>query len=71
MCVVATEMQVEFEDQCVRTQSHVIHAVHRTGWRFGLVHGNALASINVVALRQIRLVPRWVTACGRVNRLGM
>jgi len=27
MCVVATEMQVEFEDQCVRTQSHVIHAV--------------------------------------------
>jgi len=33
--------------------------------------GNALASINVVALRQTRLVPRWVTVCGRVNHLGM
>jgi len=33
--------------------------------------GNALASINVVALRQTRLVPGWVTVCGRVNRLGM
>jgi len=31
--------------------------------------GNALASINVVALRQVRLVPGWVTACGRVNHL--
>jgi len=36
-------------------------------WRFG----NALASINVVALGQIRLVPKWVTVCGRVNHLGM
>ena len=26
--------------------------------------GNALASINVVALRQTRLVPGWVTVCG-------
>ena len=33
--------------------------------------GNALASINVVALRQIRLVSGWVTVCGRVNHLGM
>jgi len=36
--------------------------------------GNALASINVVALRQTRLVTvvtGWVTLCGRVNRLGM
>jgi len=30
--------------------------------------GNALASINVVALRQTRLVPGWVTVCERVNR---
>ena len=29
--------------------------------------GNALASINIVALRQTRLVPGWVTVCGRVN----
>jgi len=34
--------------------------------------GNALASINVVALRQTRLVPGWMTVCGRViNHLGM
>ena len=33
--------------------------------------GNALASINVVALRQTRLVLGWVTVCGRVNHLGM
>ena len=33
--------------------------------------GNALASINVVALRQTRLVPRWVTVGWRLNRLGM
>jgi len=36
----------------------------------GWLSGNALASINVVALRQTRLVPRWVTVCGRVNHLG-
>jgi len=36
-----------------------------------LLSGNALASINVVALRQTRLVPRWTTVCGRVNHLGM
>ena len=33
--------------------------------------GNALTSINVVALRQTRLVLGWVTVCGRVNHLGM
>jgi len=33
--------------------------------------GNALASINVVALRQSQLVPGWVTICGRVDHLGM
>ena len=32
---------------------------------------NTLASINVVALRQTRLLPGWVTICGRVNHLGM
>jgi len=30
-----------------------------------------LASINVVALRQNRLVLGWVTVCGRVNHFGM
>jgi len=33
--------------------------------------GKALASINVVELRQIRLVLGWVTVCGRVNHFGM
>jgi len=33
--------------------------------------GNALASINVVALRHTQLVPGWVTVCGRVNHFGM
>jgi len=33
--------------------------------------GNALASINVVALRQTRLVLGWVTICGQVNHFGM
>ena len=32
--------------------------------------GNALASINVVALRQTRLVPGWVTVYRQVNYLG-
>ena len=42
---------------------HVVLAV----W----LSGNTLASINVVALRQTRLVLGWVTVCGRVNHLGM
>jgi len=33
--------------------------------------GSALASINVVALRQTRLVLGWVTVCGRVNHFDM
>jgi len=32
--------------------------------------GNVLALINVAALRQIRLVPGWVTVCGWVNHLS-
>ena len=33
--------------------------------------GKALVSINVVTLRQARLLPGWMTAFGRVNYLGM
>ena len=41
-------------------------------WRLAVwLSGNTLASINVVALRQTRLVLGWVTVCGRVNHLGM
>jgi len=32
--------------------------------------GNALVSINVVTLRQARLVRGWVTICGRINHFG-
>ena len=42
-----------------------------TCWLAVWLSGNALALINVVALRQTRLVPGWVTVCGRVNHLGM
>jgi len=41
------------------------------GWLAVWLSGNALASINVVALRQTRLVLGWVTVCGRVNHPGM
>jgi len=41
-------------------------------WRLAVwLSGNALASINVVALRQTRLVSGWVTVCGRVNQFCM
>jgi len=40
-------------------------------WLTVWLSGNALASINVVALRQTRLVLGWVTVCGRVNHFGM
>ena len=40
-------------------------------WCTVWLSGNALASINVVALRQTRLVPGLVIVCGRVNHIGM
>jgi len=45
----------------------------RTGGLEVWLSSNALASINVVALRQTRLVglPGWVTVCRRVNHLCM
>ena len=43
----------------------------RLSWLAVWLSGNALASINVVALRQTRLVLGWVTVCGRVNHFGM
>ena len=44
---------------------------HINPWLAVWLSGNALASINVVALRQTRLVLGWVTVCGRVNYFGM
>jgi len=34
------------------------------------ISGNTLVSINVVTLRQARLLPGWVTVFGRVHHLG-
>jgi len=39
----------------------------KTTWLAVWLSGNVLASINVVALRQTRLVPGWVTVSGRVR----
>ena len=48
------------------------HSAHIRRVRLAVwLSGNALASINVVALRQTRLVLGWVTVCGRVNHFGM
>jgi len=52
--------------------THYLRTYIRTTMRLAVwLSGNALASINVVALRQTRLVLGWVTACGRVNHFGM
>ena len=48
-----------------------MHCLHTDYWLAVWLSGNALASINVVALRQTRLVLGWVTVCGRVNHFGM
>ena len=56
-----------FESTSHQTQYDVYDVLWLAVW----LSGNALASINVVALRQTRLVPGWVIVCGRVNHLGM
>ena len=45
--------------------------VRGEAWLAVWLSGNALASINVVALRQTWLVLGWVTVCGRVNHFGI
>ena len=45
----------------------ILHYITLAVW----LSGNALASINVVALCQTRLVLGRVTVCGRVNHVGM
>jgi len=50
----------------------ILPCIPRPRYRLAVwLSGNTLASINVVALRQTRLVLGWVTVCGRVNHLGM
>ena len=51
---------------------------YRTGLNPVLVHGlvawcsgNSSDPISEVTVRRVRLILRWVTACGQVNHLGM
>jgi len=56
--------------QCVSSavsRNEIIALIITAVW----LSGNTLASINVVALHQTRLVLGWVTVCGRINHLGM
>jgi len=65
-----TSSQAFVKLQCLEMEADVCkqHAQSRLAvW----LSGNALASINVVVLRQTWLVPGWVTICGQVNHLGM
>jgi len=47
---------------------HWVRLSVQIDWLAVWVSGNALASINVVALHQTRLVWGWVTVCGPVNQ---
>jgi len=64
-CLLASTFAVE------SSVSSNIRLVNVKVWLAVWLSGNTLASINVVALRQTRLVLGWVTVCGRVNHLGM
>jgi len=54
----------------VRTLVRAVSLFPLSYWLAVWPNGKVLASINVVALSQTRLVPGWVTVCGRVNHLG-
>ena len=53
-----------------RDNVDILYFASHAHWLAVWLSGNALASINVVALRQTRLVLGWVTVCGRVNHFG-
>ena len=71
MFVIFTRTGNSFEVKIEADSSDVTDYVHDCTWLAVWLSGNTLASINVVALRQTRLVLGWVTVCGRVNHLGM
>ena len=61
-------IDITWKNICVKAV-HTVNCLVR--WRLVVwLTGNALASINVVALRQTRLVPGAVTVCGWVNHIG-
>ena len=67
-----TALSVAMTRLTVDDTRHAHTRLHHTyTWLAVWLSGNALASINVVALRQTRLVPRWVTVYKRVNHFGM
>ena len=63
----ATDGQTDIQTDRWTDKSNAYCPLRLADW----LSGNALASINVVALRQTQLVSGWVTVCGRVNHLGM
>jgi len=65
----ALSIRYKFLVGLLETWTRVFSVCHR-GWRRSVVV-SALASINVVNQHWARLVLGWVTACGRVNHLGM
>ena len=48
---------------------NLVNATHIADWLAVWYSGNALVSINAVALHRARLVLGWVTAFGQVNCL--
>jgi len=56
---------------CLKILKDPISIADKLQWLAVWLSGNALASINIVVLRQTRLVLGWVTVCGRVNHFGM
>jgi len=66
-----TGWEIGYANQRYAISSHWNSAGCVSAWMAVWLSGNTLASINVVALRQTRLVLGWVTVCGRVNHLGM
>jgi len=55
------------DEKCTSLFLTFLLACSQTSW----CSGNTFDAINEVTVRQAWLVLRWVTACGRVNHLGM
>ena len=69
--VTAREKRSDMDHSFTCKQHHTCFYLVSVHYMAVWLSGNAFASINVVALRQTRLVSGWVTVCGRVNHLGM
>ena len=63
--------QICFDIKTLQSNIKYTTPSHSTNLTAVWLSGNMLASINVVVLRRTRLVPGWVTICGRVNHLSM